>query len=97
MHRVPISRKLAAVATAGALCLGFAACGEDDLDRAREDVQDKADELRGDLDDLSREDLRDAREDLEDAAEEGSADTKREARELERKIDRELRERGAGE
>jgi hypothetical protein len=87
---VPISRKLA---TAGAVLLGFAACGEDDVDKAREDVRNTADELEGDIDDLSKKDLSDALNDVENAAEKGSADTKREARELERKIRRELKQR----
>jgi hypothetical protein len=90
---VPLPRKLAALLIAGALCLGFAACGEDDVDQARKDVQEKADELKGDLDDLSKKDLRNALDDVEDAAKNGSEDTKREARELERKIERELDER----
>ena len=87
------SRRFAALAAAGALCLPLAACGEDDIDQARQDVQDKADELQGDLDDLSRDDLEEALADVEDAAKDGSADTKQKARELERKIERELQER----
>ncbi len=90
---MPISRKLASLLTAGALCLGLAACGEDDVDQARKDVQDKADELKGNIDDLSKKDLRNALDDVQDAAKNGSEDTKREARELERKIERELNER----
>ena len=87
------SRKLAALLTAGALCLPLAACGEDDVDQAREDVEAKAEELQGDLDDLSEEDLRNELEEVEEAAENGSDDTKREARQFERKIERELNER----
>jgi hypothetical protein len=93
VNPVPISRKLAALLTAGALCLGLAACGEDDVDQARKDVQDKADELKGNIDDLSKKDLRNALDDVQDAAKNGSEDTKREARELENKIERELNER----
>jgi hypothetical protein len=93
VHLVPISRKLATLSAAGAVFLGFAACGESDVDKAREDVQNKADELKGDLDDLSKKDLKDELKDVENAAENGSADTKREARELERKIKRELKQR----
>ena len=94
---MPISRKLTAVATAGALSLGFAACGDDDVDQARKDIRDQAEEIGGKLDDLSKQDLREARRDAENAAENGSADAKREARRLERKIDRELKQRGAGD
>ena len=93
MRTVRVSRKLATLAAAAAVFPGFAACGEDDVDEAREDVQNKAEELRGDLDDLSKEDLKDSLEDVENAAENGSADTKREARELERKVRRELKQR----
>jgi hypothetical protein len=87
---VAISRKLAALLTAGALCLPVAACGEDDVDQARKDVQDKADELNGDLDDLSKQDLQKKLDDVEDAAKNGSEDTKQKARELENKIEREI-------
>jgi hypothetical protein len=90
---VPISRKLAALATAGAICLGFVACGEDDVDQARKDVQNRANELKGNINDLSKKDLKNALNDVEDAAKNGSADTKREARRLERKIERELKQR----
>jgi hypothetical protein len=87
---VASSRKLAALLTAGALCLPVAACGEDDVDQARKDVQDKADELNGDLDDLSKQDLQKKLDDVEDAAKNGSEDTKQKARELENKIEREI-------
>ena len=87
------SRKLATFLTVAALCLPVAACGEDDVDQAREDVQEQADKLEGNLDDLSKDDLRNALEDTQDAAKEGGEDTKREARELERKIERELNSR----
>ena len=90
---MPISRKLATVATLVSLCTPIAACGEDDVDQAREDVQEQADKLEGNLDDLSKDDLRNALEDTQDAAKEGGEDTKREARELERKIERELNSR----
>jgi hypothetical protein len=83
-------RKLLALLTAGVIGLGVAACGEDDVDKARNDVQDKADELRGDLDDVSKEDLQNKLDDVEDDAKNGSEDTKRKARELENKIEREL-------
>jgi hypothetical protein len=87
---VPISRKLAALATAAALCLPLAACGEDDVDQAREDVQQAADGLKGDLDDVSKDDLEDALNKAEGAAKNGSEDTKKKARELQEKIEREL-------
>jgi len=88
-----MSRKLAALVIAGGLCLPLAACGEDDVDQARKDVQDKADELKGNVDDLSTEDLQNKLDDVEDAAKDGSEDTKKKARELEDKIERELDER----
>jgi hypothetical protein len=86
-------RKLVALLAAGAIGLGPAACGEDDVDQARKDVQEQADELKGDLDDLSKKDLQKKLDDVEDAAKNGSEDTKRKARELENKIERELDER----
>jgi hypothetical protein len=85
-----LSRKLAALVMAAALCMPVAACGEDDVDQARKDVQEQADKLKGNLDDLSKDDLENALNDAEDAAKNGSEDTKREARRLERKIQREL-------
>jgi hypothetical protein len=84
------ARKFATLLTAGALCLPVAACGEDDLDQARKDVQDQANELKGNLDDLSKDDLQNALDEAEDAAKDGSQETKQKARELERKIEREL-------
>jgi uncharacterized membrane protein len=97
VHRVIRSRPLAALVTAAALCLPMAACGDEDVDQARKDIRDQAEEIGGKLDDLSKQDLREARRDVENAAENGSADAKREARRLERKIDRELKQRGAGD
>jgi hypothetical protein len=90
---VPLSRRFAALAAAAALCLPIAACGEDDVDQAREDVRDAADQVKGDLNDVSTEDLEDALNDAENAAKNGSKDTKREARELQEKIERELNSR----
>jgi uncharacterized lipoprotein YehR (DUF1307 family) len=87
---VRLTRKLAAPVAATALCVSVAACGESDVDKARSDVQDKADELKGDLDDVSSEDLKEKLNDVEDAAENGSDDTKQKARELQNKIEREL-------
>ena len=87
---VPISRKLAALVAAGALCLPLAACGEDDVDQARKDVQQAADDIKGDLNDASKQDLEDALNKAEDAAKNGSEDTKKKARELQDKIEREL-------
>ena len=94
---MPETRKFVVLLTLAALAAPIAACGEDDaanqVDQAREDIRDKANELKGNLDDLSKDDLREALNDAEDAAKNGSADTKRKARELERKIERELRQR----
>jgi hypothetical protein len=90
---VTLSRKLATAVAVGALCFPFAACGEDDLEKARDDVQQKADELKGNLDDVSKKDLENALNDVEDAAKNGSEDTKKKARELQEKIERELEER----
>jgi hypothetical protein len=87
---VPISRRLAALAAAAALCLPIAACGDSDVDKAKNKVQDAADKVKGDLNDVSKKDLKNALNDAEDAAKNGSADTKRKARELQRKIEREL-------
>jgi uncharacterized protein YwgA len=90
---VHVPRKLTALLIAGALCLGFAACGESDVDKAKSEVQDTADKLKGNLDDLSKQDLKNALNDAEDAAKNGSEDTKKKARELQRKIERELNQR----
>ena len=90
---MPHPRKLAALFIAVTLCLPIAACGDDEVDQARDDIREQAREIEGDIDDLSRDDLREALRDAEDTAREGGADTKREARELERKIRRELRQR----
>jgi hypothetical protein len=79
---VSAARKLAALATAGALCLPVNACGDDEVDK-----------LRGNIDDLSKQDLRNALNDAEKAADNGSGDAKRKARELQRKIERELNSR----
>ena len=85
-----MQRRLAALAAAAALCLPIAACGESDVDKAKNKVQDAADEVKGDLNDVSKKDLENALNDAEDAAKNGSADTKKKARELQRKIEREL-------
>jgi polyhydroxyalkanoate synthesis regulator phasin len=90
---VPDSRKLALVLALAALSAPLAACGEDEVDKARDDIRQTADQLKGDIDDLSKQDLREALSDAEDAAKNGSADTKRKARQLERKIKRELNSR----
>ena len=83
-------RKLAALLAATALALPIAACGESDVDKAKNEVQDAADQVKGDLNDVSKKDLQNALDDAEDAAKNGSADTKKKARELQRKIEREL-------
>jgi polyhydroxyalkanoate synthesis regulator phasin len=87
------ARKFATLLAAVALCLPIAACGEDDVDQARKDVQEQANKLKGNIDDLSKDDLQNALDDAESAAKNGSEDTKREARKLQRKIERELNTR----
>src|SRR5215212_3594257 len=69
---VPISRRFPALAAAAALCLPIAACGDSDVDKAKNEVQDAADQVKGDLDDVSKKDLENARDDAEDAAKNGS-------------------------
>jgi len=83
-------RRLAGLLAAAVLALPVAACGESDVEKAKDQVQDAADEVKGDLNDLSKKDLENALNDAEDAAKNGSADTKKKARELQRKIEREL-------
>ena len=93
---MPDSRKFAVLLTLAALAAPIAACGDDaknQVDQARKDIRQKANELKGNLDDLSKQDLQNALNDAEDAAKNGSADTKRKARQLERKIKRELNSR----
>ena len=91
------ARKVATFSTLLALSAPIAACGEDDVEReanqARQEIQDKARELEGNLDDLSKKDLREALRDVESSAKGGGRDARREARELERKIERELEQR----
>ena len=89
-QNVPVPRRLAALATAAAFCLPMAACGEDDVDQARKDVQKAADDVKGNLDDVSKKDLQDALDKAENAAKNGSEDTKKKAREVQKKIEREL-------
>ena len=84
------SRRVAILTAATALSLPIAACGESDVDKAKSEVQDAADQVKGDLNDVSKKDLENALNDAEDAAKNGSGDTKRKARELQRKIEREL-------
>ena len=90
------TRKFAVLLTLAALAAPIAACGEDatnKVDQARKDIRQKADELKGNLDDLSKQDLQNALDDAEKAATNGSAETKQKARKLERKIQRELNQR----
>jgi len=87
---VGTSRKLATLLAAGFFALGPASCGESDVDKARNDIQGKADELKGNLDDLSKKDLRKKLDDVEEDARKGSEETKQKARELQDKIQREL-------
>jgi hypothetical protein len=82
--------RLVTFAVAALICVPVAACGEDDIDQARKDVQEQADELKGNLDDVSTEDLQKKLDDVEDAAKDGSKETKQKARKLEKKIEREL-------
>jgi hypothetical protein len=88
-----VHRRLAALATAAALCLPIAACGQSDVDKAKNKAQDAADQVKGDLNDVSKKDLENALHDAQDAAKNGSADTKKKARQLQRKIERELNSR----
>ena len=90
---VSSSRKLAAVAVAAALCLPLAACGHSDVDKAKNQVQDAADKVKGNLDDVSKKDLENALNDAQDAAKNGSEATKKKARKLQNKIQRELNSR----
>ena len=87
---MPLRRKLVTLVALAALCAPVAACGEDDVDQARKDVQQQADDLKGDLDGLSKKDLQNKLDDVEDAAKDGSKETKQKARKLENKIEREL-------
>ena len=86
-------RKLTSALATCVLAVGFAACGESDVDKARSDVQDKADQLKGDLNDVSKKDLHEKLDDVKKDAEKGGAETKQKARELQRKIERELNSR----
>jgi uncharacterized protein YwgA len=90
---MPTSRKLAALFAAGALLMPVAACGDSDVDKAKKEVDQAADQVKGNLDDLSKDDLKNALNDAQDAAKKGSKDTKRKARELQNKIQRELNSR----
>jgi hypothetical protein len=87
---VQLTRKLVTLVTVAAFCVPVAACGESDIDKARNDVQDKANELQGNLDDVSTKDLEQKLNDVKDAAKNGSDDTKQKAQELQKKIEREL-------
>ena len=93
---MPETRKFAVLLTLAALAAPIAGCGDDatnQIDQARKDIRQKANELKGNLDDLSKQDLQNALDDAEKAAKNGSADTKQKARQLERKIQRELNQR----
>jgi hypothetical protein len=94
---VPGRGRLVTFFAIASLSLPVAACGEDDVregaDSAREDIREQANKLEGNLDDLSKQDLQEALNDVERESEQGGADAKREARELERKIERELESR----
>jgi ElaB/YqjD/DUF883 family membrane-anchored ribosome-binding protein len=94
---MPTRKELVALFAVASLTLPVAACGEDDVsegaDSARDEIREQASDLEGNLDDLSKQDLREALDDTERTAEEGGTDAKREARELKRKIERELESR----
>jgi hypothetical protein len=94
---VPDHRKFPVLLALAALALPVAACGSDDaadqVDQARKDIRKQAKEIKGSIDDLSKQDLRKALHDAEDTAKNGSGDAKREARKLERRIQRELNQR----
>jgi uncharacterized protein YwgA len=87
---MPVPRRAAAFAAAAALALPIAACGDSDVDKARNKVQNAADQVKGNLNDVSKKDLKNALSDAQDAAKNGSAKTKRKARQLQNKIEREL-------
>jgi hypothetical protein len=89
-------RKFVVLLALAALALPVAACGDDaanQVDQARTDIRQKAKEIKGSIDNLSKQDLRKALHDAEDTAKNGSGDAKREARKLQRRIKRELNQR----
>jgi hypothetical protein len=88
-----LTRRFGALAATAAFCLPIAACGQSDVDKAKNKVQDAADQVNGDLNDVSKKDLKNALNDAQDAAKNGSAATKRKARQLQTKIERELNSR----
>jgi hypothetical protein len=94
---MPTRKELVTLLAVASLALPIAACGDDDVsegaDSARDEIREQARDLEGNLDDLSKQDLREALDDTERTAEEGGTDAKREARELRRKIERELESR----
>ena len=90
---MPAQRRFAALIAVAAVALPIAACGDSDVDKAKNKVQDAADEVKGNLNDVSKKDLKNALNDAQDAAKNGSAATKRKARQLQRKIERELNSR----
>jgi uncharacterized protein YwgA len=90
---MPVQRPLAALVAAAALCLPIAACGDSDVEKAKKEAQNAADQVKGNLNDVSKKDLEKALNDAQDAAKKGSAKTKRKARQLQRKIERELNSR----
>ncbi|MET0615311.1 MAG: hypothetical protein ABW142_07670 [Thermoleophilaceae bacterium] len=90
---MPPQRRFAVLIAAAALALPIAACGQSDVEKAKNKVQNAADEVKGNLNDLSKKDLENALNDAQDAAKNGSADTKKKARQLQNKIERELNSR----
>ena len=70
-----------------------AVVGKSDAEKARNDVQNTADELKGDLNNVSKKDLQKKLDDVKADAKKGGAETKQKARELRDKIQRELNSR----
>src|SRR5215207_1057954 len=93
------SRQVPRFLALAALASPMTACGDDardQIDQARKDIREQAKDIESDIDERSKQDLREALRDAEGTAQNGGADAKREARELERRIEREPKKRGAG-
>ena len=88
-----LRHKLASAVAVGVFALGVGACGQSDVDKARSDIRDKADELKGNLNDVSKKDLQKKLDDVKADAKKGGEETKQKARELQAKIERELNSR----
>ena len=90
---MPLRHRFTAVLAAVVVALALAACGKSDAEKARNDVQNSADELKGDLNNVSKKDLQKKLDDVKADAKKGGAETKQKARELRDKIQRELNSR----